>query len=233
MKKAAIIITAMMVVTILGGCSHGQKTTENPSDWQSVGYNGARWWAESAKLTSEQRDELSDMTPDIPCSNCSATWNTRTLRWEEDVEGEHYFEGKPLHKPLVGPHAILPFALALSEEKDAQWCDPKMEPGIDINGIPFRCVIDAKSPHPDRMGRFEEDKAAEEAMAEYEARKEFLAQAMTTRVLTSAEYKEVLADGSNLLVHAMQPFNQQDIDEQFEHMLRIQDDLRANARITP
>lgn len=126
------------------------------------------------------------------------------------------------------PVRIQMSVVAKRRQEDAMWCDPNSMGGRSDGYHQYHCVPDDKGPEG-RKGRVEEDKKAEAEVDKYEQHKFQLASYLTTRVLTDAEYKEVLALGSDIYVRNMQPFYQQEIDQRFEHALRVQELLR-NAK---
>ena|ERR1700734_3235316 len=78
-------------------------------------------------------------------------------------------------------------------------------------------------------GKWVEDVEGEKQDQEYEAHKQKLASALTTRVLTPAEMSEVLSFGPDIFVQPMQAFFQDDVDKRFVTALDIQRELRLMA----
>lgn len=76
-------------------------------------------------------------------------------------------------------------------------------------------------------------KETQKAIAKEEAHKAELAHALTTRILSTDEMKEVAQYGSNLLMREMIPYNAEDVERRFQTMLMIQQTLRAGTRHAP
>jgi len=66
--------------------------------------------------------------------------------------------------------------------------------------------------------------------AKLQARKNELINALTTRILTDQEMKEVAALRSWLLIRPMEPYNEQEVESKFQTMLLIQQNLRLAVR---
>jgi hypothetical protein len=183
----------------------------------------SKWAAQSLKLTDAERKELADITPGTTYSQCTdSSWSYLSLRWVCDDDSSKR-----------GPRAILPMSAARAEQKrreaDANWCDPSEIWGMSDGWHQYHCVADAKGP-AGRTGHVEENKEAEEYLAKQQAHTADLANALTTRVLTAAEMKEVLQQGSDIFVRPMQSFRQEDVDRQYLTALDIQRELRLTAQ---
>lgn len=85
------------------------------------------------------------------------------------------------------------------------------------SGRQYYCVLDKYG-----IGHFAEDFESEEKIRQYDLHKEQLAAALTNRVLTDAELKEVLSIGPDLFVHTGVMFSQHEINDQFLDALAIQ-----------
>jgi len=110
-------------------------------------------------------------------------------------------------------------------QEDAQWCDPKTTGG-STNGLQyFYCKPNDNGPE-DRKGRWEEDVESEQDLYAQEQHKSELADALVTRVLTPKEMKEVLNYRSSLFVRNMQPYRQEEVDQEYLMALKIQAQLR-------
>lgn len=229
MKIFSFFLLPLVVITV---CAQTKPAQNKPATPLPAGaYTGARWTIEASRLTLKERQELADLTPDFEGAN--ATWNPTNLRWEEDPQ---FYNGEA----IVSSRALLPMSVARAEAKrrreDAMWCDPNsgfgMSAGFFLDGRDgvrqYHCVPNDKGPEG-RKGRIEENKEAEKVMEVEQERIDKLSEALTRRVLTDTEYKEVLDRGSDIYLHNLESYSQKEIDERFEHALRVQEILRKGA----
>lgn len=175
------------------------------------------WKIQAAKLSNEQRDALATMTPGV--DGCSfSSWDTHELYW--------VCEGSNVH----GPRAILPFSTAMGQfiaiQQDAQWCDPNTEVGMGDGQHEYHCVPDTSAPHGFK-GRWERDLKAEKELAKWEKHRADLAHALTTRVLTDAEMREVLDQGYTILTQDGIPYDPVEVQSVYANSILIQDELRS------
>lgn len=225
MKHAALLLLMAVVTSCHGTALPVITCTATPqqSPLPKGAYAGQQWCDAAAKLTKAERSELADMTPQPNLLNGNTTWNAKRLRWEQD------FQWDPNRKGKTGPVAILPMSVARAEDKrrqeDARWCDPSTMLGLGDGYHQYYCKPDPNGP-PGRKGRIAENVEAEKALVEAQARIDALAAALTTRVLSPAEMKQVLHWGPQIFVHPMEPYSQEDIDERYVTALKIQNELR-------
>jgi len=109
--------------------------------------------------------------------------------------------------------------------EDRQWCDPKTAGGATNGRQYFYCKPDSNGPEG-RKGRITEDVESEQYLNAQEQHKSELADALVTRVLSPKEMKEVLKYGSSLFVRNMQPYRQEEVDQEYLMALKIQAQLR-------
>lgn len=111
------------------------------------------------------------------------------------------------------------------------WAQTAVKMGGASDGYhQYHCVHDNGGPEG-KKGRVEEDHEAEAYWAEEQARKDDLARAFTSRILTDEELKQVLAYGSHIFTRPMQPYFQEDIDKRFSAAMQLQIQLRTLAAI--
>jgi hypothetical protein len=130
----------IMIASLLAlfGCSRsdGQAAlTQRPVSTSvavesSRGYNGARWLAAAISLTKEERDELADLTPGVDILNGNSTWNTTSLRWEQDFQYEPDRTGK------AGPRAILPMSEARAAFREREFSGMKWAKLPELRKVP-------------------------------------------------------------------------------------------------